>query len=283
MIDFICINTELVWNMDKLDELIEIPIELLANPVFVLDGTLKHHSTEKLHYHSCHQLLRVSKGIAFLVEENKKQLLFSNMTAFIPAGRPHRSTVMGEPVHYNSIFLDQALFNQDINEIVIFDLSELGMALFNRINSHSLSEYNGNGVDAQCLNLLLKLLETEINLESDHIRIPVPRNPENLKITEYIEKHFDRKMKLSDFTNVMHYSERHISRIFKEDLNLSIFEYLKLYRIFQSALKLSQKENPKTITEIAFSCGYDSMSSFYQDFRDIFSMTPKIFKQKNSR
>jgi AraC-like DNA-binding protein len=58
-----------------------------------------------------------------------------------------------------------------------------------------------------------------------------------------------------------------------------IFDYLKLYRIFQASLKICN-ENSGTITETAFSCGYNSLSSFYSDFKDIFSMTPKDFKLK---
>ena len=269
--------------MDKSGKFIEIPVKSQTLPAFILEGTLKEYSTENLHYHSCHQLLRISTGITLLVEENKKQPLFSNMTAFIPAGLPHRSVVMGEAVHYKSIYLDGALFNPHLNDIHIFDMSELGIALFDRIDSRTIQRNDTDSLNNQCLNLLLKLMETEINASSHITRIPVPGNPENIKITAYIEKHFHKKLKLSDFTEVLHYSERHISRIFKEDLNVSIFEYLKLYRIFKSALMLCEKETSKTITEIAFSCGYDSLSSFYKDFKDIFSMTPKRFKHDHRK
>jgi AraC-like DNA-binding protein len=269
--------------MDKSNEFIEIPVKSQTHPAFILEGTLKEYSTEDLHYHSCHQLLRISTGITLLVEENKQQPLFSNMTAFIPAGLPHRSVVMGKAILYKSIYLDETLFNPNLNDIRIFDLSELGIALFNRIDTRTIQINDTDSLNNQCLSLLLKLMETEINAISHITRIPVPGNPENIKITAYIEQHFDKKLKLSNFTDVLHYSERHISRLFKEDLNVSIFEYLKLYRIFQSALMLCEKETPKTITEIAFSCGYDSLSSFYKDFKDIFSMTPKMFKHDHKK
>ena len=266
--------------MDKLVKLIEIPVKPNLTPAFILEGTLKEYSTEDLHYHSCHQFLRISTGITLLVEENEKQPLFSNMTAFIPAGLPHRSSVMGEAISYKSIYLDDTLFNIGLNEIIIFDMSELGVALFNRIDT---PQHKTNDINRHCLNLFLKLMEKEIHFKSHLTRIPVPQNPDNKKITEYIEDHFDKKIKLSEFTNVLHYSDRHISRIFKEDLKVSIFEYLKLYRIFRSALKLSENNSSETITSIALSCGYDSLSSFYRDFREIFLLTPKIFKQKNRR
>ena len=134
----------------------------------------------------------------------------------------------------------------------------------------------------QCLDLLLKLMETEMRHRSLLTRIPVARNRDNLKITNFIHLNFHKKLKFPDFTNVLHYSERHPSRILKDDLRISIFEYLKLYRILQSSLMLCNQDNSKTITEIALSCGYDSLSSFYKDFKDIFSMTPKAFRKEKS-
>ncbi len=264
--------------MDKTGKFIEIPVKSDNNPSFILEGTLQEFSTKDLHYHSCHQFLRISTGITLLVEENKKQPLFSNMTAFIPAGLPHRSIVMGEEVNYKSLYLDDNLIRISINEIVIFDMSELGVALFDRVEISQ----NPDTIDSMCLDLLLKLIEKEIDLKSPLTRIPIPEKPENKKITNYIEKNFNKKLTLSEFTNVLHYSERHISRMFKEDLNVSIFEYLKLYRIFMASLKLCMISS-ETITDIAYSCGYDSLSSFYKDFRAIFAITPKVFKQNMKR
>ncbi|MCP3926291.1 MAG: helix-turn-helix transcriptional regulator [Desulfobacterales bacterium] len=264
--------------MDIKDKFVELAVKSELNPAFILEGALKEYSTEALHYHSCHQFLKITTGITLLVEENKKQPLFSNMTAFIPASILHRSTVMGGKVNYKSLYLDENLFNTEVNEIVIFDMSTLGVALFDRIDISQKID----SISSKCLDLFLELIEEEIHLKSNLTRIPIPENHENKKITDYIESNFDKKLTLSEFTDVLHYSERHISRIFKEDLKISIFEYLKLYRIFKASLKLCENSS-ETITDIAFSCGYESLSSFYKDFREIFSLTPKVFKQNMKR
>lgn len=277
------INDILVSDMDKTGTFIDIPADSGTSPAFILEGKLKAYSTETLHYHSCHQILRISSGVTLLVEDTKKQPLFSNMTAFIPAGLPHRSVVMGDTVHYKSVYLDASMFRTNPDDIVVFDLSELGTALFDRIDGRTLTPEDSDGLDFQCLNLLLRLMEAEIHNRSHSARIPVASDPDNRKITDYIEANFDRKIALSDFTSIVFYSERHISRKFKEDLKLSIFEYLKLYRIFQATLLLcNEAEEPKTITEIAYSCGYESLSSFYKDFKAIFGITPKSFIEGNS-
>lgn len=269
--------------MDKFNSLIEAQINSQKVSAFTLEGKLDAFSTESLHRHSCHQLLRIRSGISLLVEENIKQPLFSNMTAFIPAGLAHRSIVMGDAVDYKSIYLDEGLYIPQVDEIIIFEMSELSLALFDKVDIQNVKDNSPEELNAQCLNLLLRLIPTEINFRSHFTQIPVPKNIENFKITSYIEKHFAKKITLTDFSNVLHYSERHISRIFKDDLKISIFEYLKLYRIFQSALMLHDKGPSKTVTEIALLCGYESLSSFYKDFKDIFSMTPKLFRRKDMK
>lgn len=280
----ISINDILISNMDKMSQLIEIPLISDTTSAFTLEGTFDDYSTEDLHHHSCHQILKISTGITLLVEEHLKQPLFSNMTAFIPAGLSHRSTALGENIRYKSIYIGKSLFDKDIKDIVIFDMSNLGVALFDKITGcMTINDKNSDAEDlnTQCLNLLLKLMETEIDQRSHLTRIPIPKRSDNLKIAQYIADNFDNKLKLSDFTDVLHYSERHLSRIFKKDLNITIFEYLKLYRIFQSSLMLCNNEKQKTVTEIALASGYDSLSSFYKDFKDIFSMTPKAFNERN--
>lgn len=270
--------------MDKTDQTIEIPLISGRSPAFILEGMFDSYSTENFHHHSCHQILRILTGITLLVEKSWKQPLFSNMTAFIPAGVPHRSTALGDKVHYKSIYLDKSMFHNGGEKIVIFDMSRLGVALFDRItSSRRIEKSDLEELDLQCLNLLLKLTETEINHISYLTRLPVPSKSDNLKITEFIENNFQNRLTLSDFTNVLHYSERHLSRIFKDDLKITIFEYLKLYRIFQASLMLCKQDNSKTTTEIAFSSGYDSLSSFYKDFKEIFAMTPKEFSARDGQ
>lgn len=50
------LNDLLLFDMDQNSQLIEISIKSSRLPVFILKGTLKSHSTEDLHHHSCAQM-----------------------------------------------------------------------------------------------------------------------------------------------------------------------------------------------------------------------------------
>ena len=244
--------------------------------LFTLEGEFEEFSTRSRHTHACHQLLRMRSGVSLLEEEDCQQPLFSNMTALIPAGVPHRSLVLGGPVHYKSIYLDKGVWPAPGDTIRIFDMNPLGTALFDSICL-------GQGEEAdrkfhlKCLDLLLTLLNREIKAPSD-IRIPVPRDEENLKLTEFIKTNYRERLDLKDFSRVVHYSPRHLSRKFKADLGISLFEYLRLYRIFRASVQLSVSREP--VAGIAFSVGYESLSSFYKDFRTLFAASPGAFRRQ---
>jgi len=247
--------------------------------LFTLEGSFETASTRQQHTHDCHQLLRIRSGTSLLEEAAWQQPLFSNMTAFIPRGIPHRSLVLGGPVHYKSIYLDKDLWPVSGNSIRIFNMSPLGTALFDRIALDRAHEKNRD-FHLKCLDLLLTLLDREMTCLSGITRIPLPRDKKNSKLTAFIKNHYREKLTLEDFSRAVHYSPRHLSRRFKADLGLSLFEYLRLYRIFRAAVRLSTSKDP--VTRIAFSVGYDTLSSFYKDFKGLFTVSPAVFRKRRA-
>lgn len=243
--------------------------------VWTLSGRMKTQSTPELHTHSFHQVLTIRDGVSLLVDETQKQPLFGTMTAFIPAHLPHRSIVIGDSVEYKSVYLAPSLMAPLTPEILIFTISALGDALFDRIDIHRPDDL-ALGLNRECLELLLKTLPEDMARPADLVRLPESRQPLTREIIAFIETHYARRLTMSDFTAAFPYSGRHLSRCFKADVSITIFEYLRLYRILMASIGLSDRN--RTITEIAFGCGYESLSSFYRDFNIIYGLPPKTFR-----
>lgn len=248
---------------------------------YTLHGKLKKFSTERLHCHDTHQILMFQQGISLLLDNKKKQPLFNRMTAFIPAGCPHRSVVVGREVSYKSIYFAVKLFPSAPTGIRIFDMSELGTALLKRIElpiGGLDTEKAVNELQRDCLMLFLKILREDINQHSVLARLPVPKLDQNRVIVSYLEKHYQERIELNTISRRFSFTARHISRLFKQDLSISIFEYLKIYRILQASIQL--EATTLTITEIAYASGYNSISCFFKDFNQVFSTTPKQFRKR---
>lgn len=253
--------------------------EFLNHQAFILEGRLKKYSTEELHSHESHQILRFKSGISLLLDEQKQVPLFNRMTAFIPAGCLHRSIVLGREVEYKSLYIDPAALPVNVDHIRVFDMSELGIALFGRINftfHRRQEEQADHSLQQECLQLFLRILVEDIKQQSPLALLPVTTSLQNSIIIDYIEKHYPDKIVLQDFGPLLPYTLRHISRMFKNDLKISIFEYLKIYRILRASIQLETTDD--TVTEIAYACGYNSISCFFKDFSTIFSVTPRQFR-----
>lgn len=257
-----------------------LKIDLLGKTrqALTLSGTMEGHSTRRLHAHSHHQALAIRNGVTLLVDDVRKQPLFGTMTAFIPANLPHRSIVTGRGATYKCLYLAPELFNPGDSSaagISIFRMSPLGDALFQRINIRS-PEDLARGLNRECLELLLKMLPEEMAEPANLVRLPEPKEPQNRKVIEFIEKNFARRLAMKDFTQVIPYSERHLGRLFKADLGITVFEYLRLYRALAASIQLS--DSARSITQIAYDSGYESISTFYRDFQLFFAATPRAFR-----
>ena len=255
---------------------INIDFPGIRQGAFTLSGRLKEYSTRELHTHAFHQLLVIWEGVSLLVDKARKQPLFGAMAAFIPAHLPHKSVVVGEGAGYKSLYLSPDLFEPGEPEISIFEISRLGSALFERINIGP-GEYVAAGLNRDCLDLMLKVLRDDLTRPVSLVRLPEPARIENKRVIEFIEKNYRRRLTMADFKGAFSYSPRHVCRLFQADLKITVFQYLRLYRILQASIALS--DSTRTIIEVAFDSGYDSISTFYRDFHHTFAVTPRLFRQ----
>ncbi|MGD9504204.1 MAG: AraC family transcriptional regulator [Syntrophobacteraceae bacterium] len=254
-------------------------IDLLtpSRTALTLEGRMETHSTRRLHSHGHHQLLTIRDGVTLLVDAARKQPLFGAMTAFIPAHLPHRSVVMGDSVRYKCLYLATELFEAGAAEISIFNISALGAALFERLVIRRPGDL-ASGLNRECLELLLKVLREDMERPADLVRLPEPSMPLSREVTGFIEKNYTRRLTMADFAKALPYSARHLSRLFKADLGITIFEHLRLHRMLTASIALCN--TAKSITDIACDCGCESISSFYRDFHAVFALTPKAFRER---
>lgn len=244
--------------------------------VRTLAGTMASYSTETLHTHSHHQVLRIKSGLTLLVDEHRRQPMFGALTAFIPADLAHRSVVLGGPVRYKSIYLNRERMPYAKTEIRLFFISPLGAALFDRIQIHRAKDLDQR-FNRECLDLLLKLLPEEMERQAALVRLPEPRTPLTRRVVRFVEERYADPLTMADFSRALPYSGRHLARLFKQEMKITLFDYLRLSRILMASISLCQTD--QAVTQIALDCGYASLSSFYRDFSRVYGVAPRSFRE----
>jgi len=257
-------------------------IDMLNVPAFSIKGTWDHNHSNHLNIHSFHQVLFVQNGIFMIEDDTFKQPLYKHNAAFIPANKAHKIYVASkhsrsEALCY-SLFFKEEYAKKQIESIRLFQISNLNAALLQKLNEVNFINLT-YGIMGRCLDLFLEVLNLGIEKEDRLIRLPEAKTDFGKKIIQYIENHYMNNIRLSDLASIAGYSPRHTSRLFHEDLGISLFEYLKLYRILVASIELGKKD--KKIINIALDCGYNSLSSFYTDFKMYHLITPNQFRKKH--
>jgi len=93
----------------------------------------------------------------------------------------------------------------------------------------------------------------------------------------HIETHYTEKTTLDDLAKKAHLSTRHFQRIFQECIGRSPIDHLMHVRCQQAAELL--KGTTRTITDIAFDCGFSDSNYFTRCFRKVMEQTPKQYRQ----
>ncbi|MCM1388285.1 MAG: AraC family transcriptional regulator [Bacillus sp. (in: Bacteria)] len=97
----------------------------------------------------------------------------------------------------------------------------------------------------------------------------------------YIRLHHADAVTLDDIAASISVSKSECCRCFKATIQMTPFEYLMKYRIFEaSRLILDDHENNRSIAELALSVGFNSISYFNKLFRRYLGCTPTEYRMR---
>ncbi|MBP1993657.1 AraC family transcriptional regulator [Paenibacillus eucommiae] len=96
----------------------------------------------------------------------------------------------------------------------------------------------------------------------------------------YIQTNYQEPLCLADIAGILSLSPSRSRHLFQEVLGEGFKSYLLQVRIQQAKQLLAQTDTP--ITDIYLSCGFQSSTSFYREFKKITTITPHEFRKQAS-
>lgn len=97
------------------------------------------------------------------------------------------------------------------------------------------------------------------------------------QVLQYLNQHFTEQLSLQRVADEIGISKYHLSRTFRERIGCSIPNYINTLRVDQAIQQLKSTE--KSITEIAYECGFESMTTFFRAFRQLGKESPKQYRK----
>lgn len=100
------------------------------------------------------------------------------------------------------------------------------------------------------------------------------------KVIDYIELNLANDLQLDDLAQIAGLSKFHFHRIFHSFTNESLYSFVTRLRTERSAAFLLSQN--KSITDIAFSCGFNDSATFSRAFKKRFKISATEWKKKKN-
>lgn len=97
----------------------------------------------------------------------------------------------------------------------------------------------------------------------------------------YIDANYDKPMMLAEIARASHLSVSRLAHVFKEQMGITIIDYVTSVRIERAKALLLATD--QSCTEICFEVGYNNQSYFTRTFKALVGMTPRQFRVRNQR
>lgn len=127
--------------------------------------------------------------------------------------------------------------------------------------------------------LLLRILSSAENEETLHSFLHTALTP-NLRLREVMEQSFLTNLPLEAYARLSGMSLAKFKRDFRDEFGMSPGRWLKEERLKHAHLMLSQPY--RSISEIAFDCGFENLSHFSRVFRERFGFSPSEVRSKET-
>ena len=97
------------------------------------------------------------------------------------------------------------------------------------------------------------------------------------KVLEYVSEHFAENISSKHAADALSFNQSYFCRNFKKNFGTSFAEYLNMYRVSASRGLLEDKT--KSITQIAYECGFGTSSRFSKCFKKHYGILPSEYKK----
>ena len=98
---------------------------------------------------------------------------------------------------------------------------------------------------------------------------------------QYIQRHYAKHLTVDGIARSVGMSKSYFMHKFTEQNGTSPIAYLNSFRVTQAAGMLTGTKIP--ISEVAYQCGFQTLSHFNRQFRKVFGESPRRFRNANRR
>ena len=241
------------------------------------DGTIELRNygqfNTEMHTHEQVQVLSPTNGTLFIYTEKASFCVPSTFYVYIPAHVPHKLISRSQQLSLKTIFVDMNNMHEEVkvypsnellNHFLIFGQRHWKLKDHDTMTRSTLEAFKS---------MLPILLAKPILLQ-----ITPAKSELMIQVSTYILQHLDNKLSIAEISANFFLSERTLFRQFKEEMQITIFQFIKQHRLLRALQLLENKD--MHIAEIVYQVGYESVPNFSNLFKEYFGLSPQQYRAR---
>lgn len=97
-----------------------------------------------------------------------------------------------------------------------------------------------------------------------------------IRLFRFVEQNYQKECTLTALARDVSYHPAYLSRYFKACTGITFTQYVQQHRVNEACSLL--QETDKTVLQIAYDCGFDSLRSFNRNFQKITGLSPSEYR-----
>ena len=240
------------------------------------------------HYHDFFELYFLEKGTCRYFIDNRSFEVAPGDLVLIPAGTIHKTLYRPgvrtrELIYCSAAYIPEALGDLPVhlplyrNPRISGDIGEL----FARIGTEFCAAMppKKDPIACEMLTELTRLLFYLLIRHREECPCVQGGNPLVTDVINDLKQHLAMDIRLPQLAHRHGVSPAHLSRLFKKETGFGLWEYLRTLRL-QRAAHLLRQVPPRSVAEIAFSCGFNDSNYFSEQFKKAFGCPPGIYRRR---
>lgn len=235
-------------------------------------------------HHMCEIYVHLTGDVTFVVENSVYPVSYGDVIITRPFENHHAFYQSKKPNNHYCIFfysdgnehLFDLFFNRKAGENNLISpdkkTREIILSFCNTMVSKKLSELEKTLIFFK----LIDALTNAKKVESVQENLPEIL----LNSINYISKNLANQITMKDISSHTHVSVATLERAFKQHLGITPSKYILNRRLSLAEYML---RNGTSVTDTAMKCGFSDVSSFIQNFKKIFGMTPLKYSQYSNK
>ena len=228
-----------------------------------------------LHFHSAAEMIFVRRGRMLACVRGEEYVISAGEGCFVDRFCVHSFSELEKDTEIYVFVGNRELFDPIFSDVggvpplrFSFDdypLLDMAVKAYDSAKNEELRLLSFKGAVA----LLLARIAGENQVVPTSIGVP---SSDICAVLRYIGEHFAEDITLGSIASEFGYSPQYFSRLFHKYMKVNLTEYVNIARVnFAKRLMGSDK----SVAEIAFESGFNSMPSFYRAYKKVFGELPR--------